>query len=84
VPDKPAKRDPANHLDTEEAIRRTAYFLWQQDGSPDGQAEKYWRLAREKVVRERAYDLWLKEGTPEGRAEDHWRRIEAGEMPRKR
>jgi hypothetical protein len=45
-----------------EAIRRTAYFLWEQDGRPDGRAEEYWRRAFEKHRSERKYDRWLDEG----------------------
>ena len=72
-----------NHLEPEEIIRRTAYFLWEQDGRPPNRAEHYWQQAREKYIRERAYDLWLQEGTPEGRAEEHWHRVSGGENPKK-
>jgi len=57
-----------------EAIRRTAYFLWEQDGRPAGKEAHYWQLAREKHLRQRAYDLWLAEGAPEGKAETYWDR----------
>lgn len=62
----------------EEAIRRTAYFLWEQDGRPVGRAEDYWLRAREQHLRERAYDSWLREGSPEGRSDAHWRQAEIG------
>lgn len=56
-----------------EAIRRTAYFLWQHDGEPAGRSLHYWLRAEEIHVRHLAYDKWLAEGTPIGRADEHWR-----------
>lgn len=38
---------------TEEQIRKQAYELWEKDGSPPGQADKYWEEARasfEKII----------------------------------
>lgn len=29
----------------EDAIRQTAYALWEQEGRPQGQAERHWLLA---------------------------------------
>jgi hypothetical protein len=43
----------------EEEVRTTAYFLWEQDGRPDGRAEYYWWLALERVARRRANDALL-------------------------
>jgi len=56
-----------------EALRATAYFLWEQDGRPDGRAMEYWLRAKEMHLRQFAYDRWLEEGAPEGRADLHWR-----------
>ena len=55
-----------------EAIRRTAYFLWEQDGRPEGRSQEYWYRAKEAHQRQLAYDRWLAEGSPEGKAESHW------------
>jgi hypothetical protein len=66
--------------DINEAIQRTAYFLWEQDGRPDGKAQYYWELAKEKHRRQRAYDLWLEEGAPDGEAEKFWDKARGG-MP---
>lgn len=55
-----------------EAIRRTAYFFWEQDGRPEGRAEEYWAKAKETHQRQLAFDRWLAEGSPIGRAEAHW------------
>ena len=55
-----------------ESVRRTAYFLWQHDGRPEGRALDYWLRAKDMHLRQMAYDRWLAEGTPVGRAEAHW------------
>ena len=34
----------------ESQIREVAYFLWEQEGRPDGQAERHWDLARSLVT----------------------------------
>ena len=55
-----------------ERIRQTAYFLWEQDGRPEGRAFDYWVRAKDMMLRELAYDRWLAEGTPVDRAEENW------------
>jgi len=55
-----------------ERIRRTAYFLWENDGRPEGRAFEYWLRAKEMHLREMAYDRWLADGTPIGREDVHW------------
>ena len=52
---------PIDDPDFYEAVRLTAYFLWEQDGRPEGRAEDYWRRAWEKHRSERQYDGWLNE-----------------------
>lgn len=54
-------------------IRQTAYFLWEQDGRPEGREFDYWIRAKEMLLRELAYDKWLAQGAPVDRAEDNWR-----------
>jgi hypothetical protein len=51
------------------------YFLWEQDGSPDGRADEYWHRALDQHLRERAYVLWEQAGRPEGEADVYWRSI---------
>ena len=51
--------------DDDEAIRLTAYFLWEQDGRPAGREQDYWLRARERHARQRAYDGMLEENRPE-------------------
>ena len=55
-----------------QAIRDTAYFVWEQDGRPDGRSFDYWVRAKEIHVRLLAYDRWLSEGSPHGRDYDIW------------
>ena len=31
--------------DREHEVRQCAYYLWEAEGRPDGQAEMHWRLA---------------------------------------
>ena len=59
-----------------ERIRQTAYFLWEQDGRPEGEAMAYWLRAKDALVRQLAYDRWLAEGAPPDRAELFWTRAE--------
>jgi hypothetical protein len=55
-----------------EAVRATAYFLWEQDGRPEGRSFDYWVRAKEQHLRQLAYDKWLAEGAPVGRDEAIW------------
>jgi hypothetical protein len=55
-----------------ETIRRTAYFLWEQDGRPEGRSFDYWLRAKDMHMRQMAYDKWLAEGAPQGRAMANW------------
>ena len=59
-----------------DAIRATAYFLWEQDGRPDGREMHYWLRAKQMYLREQAYDRWLAEGAPPGHEEDFVAEIE--------
>jgi hypothetical protein len=43
----------------EQAVRDTAYFLWEQDGRPQGREQEYWFAALERRLRQREYDKEL-------------------------
>jgi hypothetical protein len=45
----------------EQAVRETAYFLWEQDGRPQGREQEYWYRALERKLRERTADKQLSE-----------------------
>jgi hypothetical protein len=38
----------------EEQIRKRAYELWEEDGSPEGRADEYWEKARASIDPETA------------------------------
>jgi len=65
--------DPQDLAGFDAQVRDTAYFLWEQDGRPEGAADQYWQRALEQHWRARAYAIWLKEGQPAGRESLHWR-----------
>jgi hypothetical protein len=48
----------------EEAVRRTAFFLWEQDGRPEGRELEYWTRAEEQLRRQLVNDQALAEGDP--------------------
>jgi hypothetical protein len=62
-------------LGLEQAVRERAYFLWEQEGRPEGRADEYWHRALDQHLRERAYVLWQQEGSPEGGADEYWHRL---------
>jgi hypothetical protein len=53
--------DPLDDPAFQEAVRLTAYFLWEQDGRPHGRHDEYWHRALEKHRSELKYDRWLGE-----------------------
>jgi Protein of unknown function (DUF2934) len=44
--------DPRADAEREERIRKRAYQLWEEDGSPEGRAEEYWHRARQLIDQE--------------------------------
>jgi hypothetical protein len=53
----------------EQRIREVAFYLWEQEGYPDGQAERHWRMAKEMIEKEDA-DRREQEGEPPGERAD--------------
>ena len=47
---------------SDSVIREQAYFLWEQDGKPEGRENDYWFRALERQLRERNADRDLKSG----------------------
>lgn len=45
----------------EQAVRDTAYFLWEHDGRPEGREQDYWYAALEKCLLQRESDKSLKQ-----------------------
>jgi hypothetical protein len=56
--------DPWGDADFEQAVRDTAYFLWENDGRPEGREREYWYRALEQLVHQRQCDRELTE-TPQ-------------------
>ncbi|MEO8683332.1 MAG: DUF2934 domain-containing protein [Devosia sp.] len=52
--------DPWVDRDFEQSVRDTAYFLWEQDGRPDGLEKEYWFRALDRCLRQREADQLLK------------------------
>jgi hypothetical protein len=63
ITDGPRQSPPEDEA-FHESVRKTAYFLWEQDGRPDGRHDEYYLRALEKHRRERTYDAWLEDGRP--------------------
>jgi hypothetical protein len=40
--------------DREERIRALAHRIWEEEGQPEGQEERHWRLAESVVIEEEA------------------------------
>jgi hypothetical protein len=40
--------------DTDQRVREVAYFLWREEGCPDGEADRHWRRAETMVEAEDA------------------------------
>ena len=55
-------RDPWIDPAFEQAVRETAYFLWEQDGRPEGREQDYWFKALERALRQRNADRDLTNG----------------------
>jgi hypothetical protein len=57
--------DPWADRQFEQAVRDTAYFLWEQDGRPMGREQDYWFQALERCLRQHQNDRHLTKG-PDG------------------
>lgn len=42
---------------SDDAIRQRAYYMWEQDGRPEGRGEHYWHLAHEEAHRAMVEDV---------------------------
>jgi hypothetical protein len=54
--------------DRDNRIREFAYFFWQEEGRPEGQADRHWREAEEMIEQEEGAEALRKivEGGPPG------------------
>lgn len=51
--------------ETDQRIREAAYFLWREEGCPEGEADRHWRQAEAMVEAEDAGPKTI-EGEPPG------------------
>lgn len=76
--------DPWGDPQFEQAVRETAYFLWEQDGRPQGREQEYWYRALERTLRERNADYGMRQHPADSDAMrrepkgDHNRRMALG------
>jgi hypothetical protein len=64
--------------DRDKRIREIAYFLWLEDGRPDGEADRHW-LAAERLVESEPREGKSTQGeTPDGAESDSRRYGEGG------
>ena len=54
-----------------QSVRDTAYFLWENDGRPQGRENEYWFRALERCLRQRQADDMLLQSPASTRADDH-------------
>ncbi len=62
--DTDAAPDRWSNPQFEAEVRDTAYFMWEQDGRPEGREQEYWFRALEKCLRRRQADADLAKGPP--------------------
>lgn len=62
----PEQLDPWTDKDFEARVRETAYFLWENDGRPQGREKDYWFSALERCLREREADGLLQKAPVDG------------------
>ena len=55
----PSNDDPWGDPAFEQMVRDTAYFMWEQDGQPDGKEQEYWYAALERCLRQHDSDKVL-------------------------
>lgn len=60
-----ANTDPWGDPAFEQEVRDTAYFLWEQDGRPEGREQEYWFAALDRRLRQREYDKALEHSIAE-------------------
>ncbi|WIY52015.1 DUF2934 domain-containing protein [Devosia sp. YIM 151766] len=57
-------KDPWIDPEFEHSVRQTAYFLWEQDGRPEGKEQEYWFKALDRCLRQREADQLLQVPPP--------------------
>lgn len=56
---------PATEPSVEQSIRDTAYYLWENDGWPEGRDEEYWHRARAAWIGQETLDTEFEDAVAE-------------------
>jgi hypothetical protein len=59
----PSSNKEATLADRDQRIREIAYYIWQNEGRPEGQADRHWRTA-EEIIRAQEAEGTNAEGEP--------------------
>ena len=70
------KTDSETHVGLEDALRERAYFLWENNGRPDGEADRFWKLAHDETTAERSHVLWEQDGSHPDQSDKNWHQVE--------
>jgi hypothetical protein len=54
----------ADERDMEERIRERAYYIWLQEGRPEGRDKEHWELAKAQIVAEEQQQADQSDKTP--------------------
>ena len=71
-PERPTSAEPETTTDRNDRIRDIAYFLWLEEGRPEGAAERHW-LAAETLLDFDPVERKRIEGEPPGEPVDNAR-----------
>jgi hypothetical protein len=63
VETSPSSNEEATMTDWDKRIREIAYYIWENEGRPEGQADRHWRTA-EEIVRAQEAEGTNTEGEP--------------------
>jgi hypothetical protein len=59
---QPKKRQTHEQDERERLIRERAYFIWEQEGRPEGRHLEHWRRARTYIDEENGTGPWAERG----------------------
>jgi len=70
------RADSETHTGLEDALRERAYYLWEKNGRPEGEADRFWKLAHDETTAERSHVLWEQDGSRPDQADKNWHQVE--------
>jgi hypothetical protein len=60
-PSASASFAPSTDTNFEQSVRDAAYYMWENDGRPEGRDQEYWSRARESILGQRTMDRQFQE-----------------------